>query len=149
MGAEFFQFIGILLGSGGAFVGLVSIWNSRHTPLIEKQKAVDATKKNDADVFMTYLQGLEKIIQEYREAREADRKEHEFRLELSKKFRIDLEERLEELESRVQHTEERNRHYETIISSAIIHIKILEHHINEQMPPPAPDLPPLLELDKN
>ena len=151
--AEVVQLLVLIFGPVGVLGGLWSIWSTRQKPGIDKQQAADASRKASADTFTVQLEGLVKIIDEYRTERDRDHQNYE----ASKK---DFECQLQNLKIRVEAAEQRASAAEeqgkasqaaaeasrALIKTALDHIYVLEEHINNHMPPPPPPIPSTLSV---
>ena len=151
--AEVVQLLVLIFGPVGVLGGLWSIWSTRQKPGIDKQQAADASRKANADTFTVQLEGLVKIINEYRTERDRDHQNYEnFKEEFARNFQ-DLKIRVEVAEQRASAAEEQGKVSQAaaeasraLIKTALDHIYVLEEHINNNMPPPPPPIPSTLSV---
>ena len=151
--AEVVQLLVLIFGPVGVLGGLWSIWSTRQKPGIDKQQALDASRKANADTFTVQLEGLVKIINEYRTERDLDHQNYEnFKKEFARNFQ-DLKIRVEAAEQRASAAEEQGKASQAaaeasraLIKTALDHIYVLEEHINNHLPPPPPPLPGILSV---
>lgn len=140
-GTEIATTVAVVLGSGSLLGNVWAIVSQRNRPQIELRQAEDATQRTHADIFASNIESLQRIIDEEREAREANRTEYERRQTEEVKAREKLEEDVRKLTIRVERAETVAILNQGLFGIAVGHIQKLENHIAEGHPPPPPPRP--------